>query len=77
MAQTLKISAEERAKRYSDMEQALASVRLEGLEPGAEAIAIYQRHAEGEISLEEAGREIEKLNDRDFGPLRLPGNGRS
>ena len=77
MPATLKISAEERAKRASDVEQALASVRLEGLEPSAEALAIYQRHIEGEISQEQASKEIEAMHDRKYGPIRLPRNGRT
>lgn len=74
MPSTLKITEEERAKRSSNVEQALASVRLEGLEPGMEALMIYQRYVEGEISLEQVGAEIDALNDRDYGPVRLPGN---
>ena len=75
MPQTLKISEQERAKRSFNVEQALASVRLEGLEPGAEALAIYQRFVNGEISLKQVGAEIDGLNDRDYGPVRLPRNG--
>jgi hypothetical protein len=44
MALALKITAQERAKRLSEVRQALASVRLEGLEPGGEAQSIYQRY---------------------------------
>jgi hypothetical protein len=77
MPPTLKITAEERATRSWNVEQALASVRLEGLEPGAEALAIYQRYVEGEISLEQVGSEIDALHDRKYGPVRLPRNGRS
>ena len=76
MPLTLKISADEIAKRASDVEEALASVRLEGLEPGAEALAIHQRYVDGEINLEQLGREIETLHDRQFGTVRLPLNGR-
>jgi len=76
MPVTLKISAEELAKRASDVEEALASVRLEGLEPGADALAIHQRYVNGEIDLEQLEREIETLHDRQFGPVRLPRNGR-
>jgi len=72
MPVTLKISAEELAKRASDVEEALASVRLEGLEPSIEALAIYKRHVDGEISIEEAGKEIEAMHDRKYGPVRLP-----
>jgi hypothetical protein len=77
MPPTLKIAEQERAKRASRVEQAVATVRLEGLEPGAEALAIYQRYVEGEISLKQVGSEIDALNDRDYGPVRLPRNGRS
>jgi hypothetical protein len=52
------------------VEQAVASVRLAGLEPGAEALAIFQRYVEGEISLEQVGSEIEAMNDREYGPVR-------
>jgi len=76
MPSTLKITEQERVKRSFDVEQALASVRLEGLEPGSEAIAIYQRYVDGEIGLEQVGAEIDALNDRDYGPVRLPRNGR-
>ncbi len=77
MPQTLKITGQERAKRLSDVEEALASVRLEGLEPGQEAITIFERYAEGDITLEQLGLEIDALNDRDYGPPPLPRNGRS
>jgi len=77
MPPTLKITEQERTKRSFNVEQALASVRLEGLEPGAEALAIYQRYVEGEISLEQVGAEMTTLHERKYGPVRLPGNGRS
>jgi hypothetical protein len=44
MPLTLKITEQERAKRLDEVHQALASVRLEGLEPGREAHSIYQRY---------------------------------
>jgi hypothetical protein len=77
MPLTLKITEQERAKRLFSVEQALATVRLEGLEPGSEALAIYQRYVEGELTLKQLGSEIDILNDRDYGPLPLPRNGRS
>jgi hypothetical protein len=77
MPSTLKITEQERAKRLFNVEQALASVRLEGLEPGQEALAIYQRYVDGEITLKQVGVEIEALHDRKYGPVRLPRNGRS
>ena len=72
-----KISREERAERARQMEDALASVRMEGLEPDAEALAIFQRHVDGELTESEMGAAIDQLNDRDFGPIRLPRNQRS
>ena len=77
MPTTLKMTGQERAKRSSDVEQALATVRLEGLEPGAEALAIYQRYVEGEISLKQVGVEIDAMNERDYGPVSLPRNRRT
>jgi len=77
MPPTLKITEQERAKRLSDVEDSLASVRLEGLEPGQEAVGIFKRYADGDITLEQLGLEIDALNDRDYGPPPLPRNGRS
>ena len=76
MALTLKITGQERAQRLSEVCQALASVRLEGLEPGGEAHAIYQRYVEGELTLEQMGAEIEALHDREHGPIPVSRNGR-
>jgi len=65
---------DERTKRREDYRQALATLRLEGLEPAVEADAIFQRYARGELSLEEMGAEIDKLHERQFGPVRLSGD---
>ena len=73
---TLKITEQERAKRHNEVQQALASVRLEGLEPGDEAQSIYQRYAVGELTLEQMGAEIEALHDREHGPVPIPRNER-
>lgn len=42
------ISDRQRTKREAEIQQALSSVRLEGLEPGAAAKAIFQRYIDGE-----------------------------
>jgi Antitoxin VbhA len=76
MPLTLKITGQERAKRLSEVRQALASVRLEGLEPGGEAQSIYRRYVEGELTLEQMGMEIEALHDREHGPIPVSRNGR-
>ena len=72
MATTLHpISQEERAKREQDYRQAVASLRLEGLAPGVEANAIFQRYVDGELMLDEMGAEIDRLHERQLGPVRL------
>ena len=51
----------DRAKRERLANDAIASMRLEGLEPSPPAIAIWQRYVEGEISVERAGELIRAL----------------
>ena len=76
MPLTLKVTKQERAKRLHEVRQAVASVRLEGLEPGDEAQSIYQRYIDGELTLEQMGAEIETLHDREHGPVPISRNGR-
>lgn len=59
-------------ERQGEVENALASVRLEGLEPSSAALSIFERYACGEISLEEMGAAIDAAADREHGPIRLP-----
>ena len=66
------LTDEECAKRRDDLEQALASVRLEGLEPGEDAHAIFERYMDGDLTFEQVGSEIHSLHDRKYGPIRLP-----
>lgn len=63
-----------RAVRAMQIENALASVRMEGIEPSAEGKAIYQRYVDGELTNEEMGREIDNYFDRKYGPVRISGN---
>lgn len=63
--------------RAHEIKNALASVRLEGLEPSEEAKAIYQRYVDGSLTSEDMGRAIDQLLDREYGPVRLPRNERS
>jgi hypothetical protein len=60
-----------RIQREREVENALASVRMEGLEPSAEAMEIFQRYVEGGLTLTEMGRGVDKLLDRQYGPVRL------
>lgn len=66
-----------REQRARDVENALASVRMEGLEPSEEAKAVFQRYVDGDSTLEEMGRAIDRLLDSKYGPVRLSGNERS
>ena len=53
-----------REQRAREIENALASGRLEGLEPSAEAMAIFQRYIDGELTLEQMGAAIDEHADR-------------
>jgi hypothetical protein len=66
-----------RRQRAREVENALASVRMEGLEPSDEAKAMFQRYVDGELSSDELGRTIDQLLDEKYGPVRLSGNERS
>jgi Antitoxin VbhA len=52
---------EDRAWRERFVQNALANVRLEGLEPSSKALEIWQTYIEGEISVEQAGELIRAL----------------
>jgi hypothetical protein len=58
-----------RAQRAREMENALASVWMEGLEPSPEALAIFQRYVDGEMTAEEMGFAIDQLLDSKYGPV--------
>ena len=76
MPLTLHIADRERIKRQDAVRQALASVRMEGLEPGDEAKAIFQRYVDGGLTLDQMGAEIKALHDREHGPIHVPRNKR-
>ena len=63
-----------RAERARAIDNALASGRMEGLEPSPGAMAIFQRYVDGELTMEQMGRAIDEFADREYGPVRLPGN---
>ena len=64
----------ERADRQARVERAMASVRLEGLEPTDAAKAIFDRYVAGDLTIEEMGAEIRALNAREFGPVHVSGD---
>ena len=61
-------------QRTQEVENAIASVRMEGLEPSDAAKAIYQRYISGELTSEEMDDAMELHLNRQYGPVRLPGN---
>lgn len=60
--------------RAREIENALASVRMEGLEPSAGAKTIFQRYVDGELTMEQMGAAMQRYADQEYGPVRLPGN---
>jgi hypothetical protein len=68
------ITERERAERLARIERAIASVRIEGLEPTDTAMAVFDRYVSGELTIEKMGSEIRELNAREFGPLHVSGD---
>jgi hypothetical protein len=68
------ITRQESAERRERVGRALASVRLEGLEPTDAAKAIFDRYVAGGLTTEQMAAEIRALNAREFEPrIRLRG----
>ena len=63
-----------RTQRAREVENALASVRMEGLEISGEANALFQRYIDGDISSEELESAFDSYFDRRYGPVRSPRN---
>lgn len=66
-----------RTQRAREVENAMASVRMEGLEASEETKALFQRYVDGELTSEELDRAFEAYLDREYGPVRSPRNERS
>jgi hypothetical protein len=63
-----------REQRAKEVENALASVRIEGFEPSEEAKAMFQHYVDGELTSEELDRAFDRHLDRKYGPVRLSRN---
>ena len=63
-----------REQRTRDIENALASVRMEGLEPSSKAKAIFQRYIDGELTANEKVKAFQEFLTNEYGPVRLPRN---
>jgi len=70
---TQSITKGERAERRARVGRAVASVRLEGLEPSSAAEAVFERYVSGELTAGEMTAEIRALHARDFRPIHVPG----
>jgi hypothetical protein len=68
------ITRQERTERQARVARAVASVRLEGLEPTEAARAVFDRYVAGYLTTEEMAAEIRELNARQFGPLHVSGD---
>lgn len=66
----------EQATRAREIENALASVRMEGLEPSAGAKAIFQSYVDGELTMERMGAAMDRYADQEYRPVRFPRNER-
>jgi hypothetical protein len=65
---------DQRAERRARVARAVASVRLEGLEPSEGAKAVFDRYVSGELTAGEMTAEIRALNARDRRPIYVPGD---
>jgi len=68
------ITDQERTERRQRVTRAVASVRLEGLEPTAAAKAVFDRYVAGDLTTGEVAAEIRALNARQFGPIHVSGD---
>ena len=68
------ITDQERTERQARVARALASVRLEGLEPTEAAKVVFDRYVAGDLTTQEMAAEIQALNAREFGPLHVSGD---
>ena len=68
------ITDQERTERQARVERAVASVRLEGLEPTEAAKTVFDRYVAGELTTQEMAAEIQALNAREFGPIHVLGD---
>ena len=68
------ITDQERTERQARVTRAIASVRLEGLEPTEAARAVFDRYVAGELTTEQMAAQIRALNAREFGPVHVPGD---
>lgn len=66
------ISADKaREQRTREVENALASVRMEGLEPSEQTTVLFQRYVDGGLTSDELDRAFAACLDHEYGPACL------
>lgn len=68
------ITPDESVQRRERVARALASVRLEGLEPTDAAKAVFDRYVAGDLTIQEIAAEIRATNARELGPIHISGD---
>ena len=69
MAEVIKpIAEQEGNERQARVARAIASVRLDGLEPMDAAKAVFDRYVKGDLTTQEVEAEIQALNARELRP---------
>lgn len=68
------ITDQGRSDRQARVARAVASVRLEGLEPTEAAKAVFDRYVAGGLTTQEMAAEIRALNAREFGSIHISGD---
>ena len=74
VARALVIPDVEREQRMSEVNNALASVRMEGLEPDERVLYLYQRYVTGELTSEALDEALNRHLVAEYGPLPIPRN---
>lgn len=69
------VDERERATRLQALTDTVANLRIEGLHLDDEAMRIFERHVDGELSGEAFRAAIDELNERRFGPVSISRNG--
>ena len=73
-ARTLVIPDVEREQRMREVNNALASVRMEGLEPDERVLDLYQLYVTGELTSEALDEALNRHFVAEYGPLSIPRN---
>ena len=74
VARALVIPDVEREQRMREVNNALASVRMEGLEPDERVLHLYRLYVTGELTSEALDEALNRHFVAEYGPLPIPRN---